>query len=325
MAEGNWLSMDKFMDKALFDVEFGYYSQNINSIGYRGDFSTSATQSTLLARKIVAHWQECCDSLGFILPFIEIGGGTGTLMNDISRELGFLRRMRARYHMVERSPQLRMLQKALGGGFVRTHETIHAALKSTKGRAYIFSNELPDAFPARQFVFQEGEWLELGLAILDKRIQRQAWKQELPKSSVFECWAQEGQVVEVHESYHRWYASWQDNWTSGYFVTIDYGNINEKLYYRRPQGSMRGYKAHQILDFDELLPLVGHCDITCDVNFTDLRHLAEGCMGDVVELINQHDFLAPLARPGDRADAHVIAKPGAGDHFQVLIQQRFEL
>jgi len=323
MSEGNWLSMDKFMDKALFDEEYGYYSKNIPNIGYRGDFSTISTQSNLLAIKLIAHWEELCKSLGCILPFIEIGGGSGTLMNDISRELGFFRRMRARYHMVERSEQLRTLQKTLGGGFVRTHATIQAALKSTNGKAFIFSNELPDAFPARQFVFQEGEWLELGLAILDERIQRQAWKQDLPKSCVFEQWAQEGQVVEVHESYHRWYAAWQAHWLSGCFVTIDYGNINEELYYRRPGGSLRGYKAHQVLDFDQLPALAGHCDMTCDVNFTDLVNLANGCMGDVVHLINQHDYLSPLARPDNIADAHVIAKPGAGDHFQVLIQQRF--
>ncbi len=310
------------MDVALFDKEEGYYSQNMSGIGIRGDFSTSATQSRLLARGLVAEWRRQCKVFGN-LPFMEIGGGTAVLMTDIARELSFWEKLRARYYMVERSDSLRSHQKMLGGGFVRSFETIEPALKAVNGRAFIFSNELPDAFPARQFVFQEGQWHELGLAHVEGRVQRQAWLRPLPKSTVFDRWAQEGQVVEVHESYQRWYSSWQPLWKSGCFITIDYGDTVDRLYYRRPHGSMRGYKSHQMLSVDDLPALAGHCDITCDVNFSDLLDLAEGCVGDVVELETQYDFLSPLADPQSAADAHLIARPGAGDHFQVLRQLRF--
>ena len=322
ISRGNWLSMADFMDTALFDPEGGYYSNNIPLIGQRGDFSTCATQSTLLARRLVAAWESCCKACGRRLPFLEIGGGSGDMMLNISRELGFFGRMRTRYIMVERSERLRGIQKTIGGGFVRTFETIEKALKSCNGGAFIFSNELPDAFAARQFVFQEGEWYELGLSCNEGKIFRQAWKRPLPKSSAFERWAQEGQVIEVHESYHQWYASWQQLWKQGCFTTIDYGDVNELLYYRRPTGSMRGYKAHQLLNVDELPALAGACDITCDVNFTDLKALAESCVGDQVELMNQAEYLQHLALPDDEGDQHLIRCPGAGDHFKVLVQFR---
>ncbi len=316
--------MERFMDIALFDQQDGYYSKNVSEIGRQGDFSTCATQSRLLSRAIVKAWREACQFYDRALPIIEIGGGTGNMMLDIRRQLSFWEKLRTQYHMVERSDQLRSLQKMLGGGFVRTHDDINKALKATKGRAFIFSNELPDAFPARQFVFQEGEWYELGLASVDQQYIRQAWKHELPESSVFERWAFDGQVVEVHESYRDWFIAWQENWKEGRMITIDYGDVNDTLYYRRSHGSMRGYKAHQMIEVERLPYLAGSCDITCDVNFTDLLALATRAQGDCARLIDQHDFLIDLADLSDAADCHLIAKPGAGDHFKVLIHDRAE-
>ncbi len=316
--------MEKFMELALYDSDSGYYSANIGGIGYRGDFSTTATLSDLLARRLVAQWKQACQACGCHLPFIEIGGGNGDLAMGIARELGFWGRLRARYLMVDRSPTLRNLQGMVGGNFVRVYADVISALKNAGGRAFIFSNELPDAFPARQFVYQGGEWLELGLAVEQGCIIRQAWKQPLPTSTVFAKWAREGQVVEVHECYHKWYAEWQPYWKSGTYVTIDYGEEVDTLYYRRPAGTLRGYKAHCLLAVDELPRFAGQCDITADVNFTDLQELAARCSGDFVQYMSQRDYLKDYAKAGDAADAHLIAVPGAGDHFNVLLQHRFE-
>lgn len=323
LAHNNWISMEQFMELALYDDEFGYYSTHITDVGFRGDFSTSATLSDLLARRLVALWRDACRACGRNLPFLEIGGGNGDLAMGIARELGFLGRLRARYLMVDRSPKLLQLQSMVGGNFVRVYPTVEKALKHASGHAFIFSNELPDAFPARQFVYQGGEWLELGFSVADGRITRQACKLPLPYSSAFDTWARDGQIIEVHESYHKWYAAWQPLWKSGTCTVIDYGERVGTLYHRRPNGTLRGYKAHQLLGVDALPALCGHCDITADVNFTDLEQLASRCVGDIVQYMNQHDFLKDYARPDNTADQHLIAIPGAGDHFHVLIQHRF--
>ncbi len=325
LAHGNWISMEEFMELALYDETQGYYSANIAAIGFRGDFSTTATMSDLLARRLIAHWHQACEECGRNLPMIEVGGGNADLAMAISRNLSLWQRLRMRYYMVDRSLALRNLQAMVGGTFVRVKSSIDKALKAADGRAFIFCNELPDAFPARQFVYQGGEWLELGLSIQGGRIIRQANRRPLPESSAFSRWAREGQVIEVHESYHKWYAEWQRLWKCGIFVTIDYGELNETLYHRRPAGTLRGYKAHQMLGADELPPMAGHCDITADVNFTDLRTLAERCLGDAVEYMSQRDYLLPFVQDGNAADAHLVAIPGAGNHFNVLIQHRFAL
>ena len=324
LANGNWLSWERVMELALYDEAEGYYSVHVPGIGARGDFSTTATMSNLLARRLVAHWRQACEATGRRLPIIEVGGGNGDMALGIARELGFWGRLRARYYMVDRSPALRRLQALVGGNFVRVYPGIEAALRHAGGCAFIFSNELPDAFPARQFRYSGGEWKELGLSVQQGRLVETARPcPQLPESSALTRWAQEGQVIEVQESYHRWYSAWQPLWKCGVHVTIDYGERCDTLYYRRPAGSLRGYKAHMLLSKEELLPLAGHCDITADVNFTDLQTLAERNLGDIVQLITQRDYLLPLADAANPADCHLIATPGAGDHFSVLIQHRF--
>lgn len=325
LAHDNWLPMDKFMELALYDEQDGYYNSNIADIGVRGDFSTSATISDLPARRLVALWKQTCQACGRHLPIIEIGGGNGDMAVSMARALGFFGRLRTKYLMVDRSKALRQFQMMVGGNFVRCYETMEDALKHTNGRAFIFSNELPDAFPARQFVFQEGKWMELGLSVVDGRIVRVAAEQDLPHSVAFDTWAKEGQIIEVHQSYHSWYTCWQQYWKCGALVTIDYGELNDTLYYRRPHGSLRGYKAHQLLSVDELPALCGRCDITADVNFSDLINLAKGCPDDRIQYMNQRDFLQDFARPNVPGDQHLITVPGAGNHFNVLIQHRFEL
>lgn len=312
------------MDIALFDEQGGYYNANINSIGFRGDFSTSATLSDLPARRLVAEWKRACAACGRHLPFLEIGGGSGDLAMSIARELGFFGRLRATYLMVDRSRSLRDFQKMVGGQFVRVYATIEEALKHCGGKAFIFSNELPDAFPARQFRYLGGAWHELGYSVENGRIARVPRPcATLPASQAFARWAKEGQIIEVHESYHKWYASWQPLWKCGTMVTIDYGELNDTLYHRRPAGTLRGYKAHQQLAADELPALAGHCDITADINFSDLITLAQSCVGDRLQYMSQRDFLCPYADRRNPADCHLIDIPGAGDHFNVLIQHRF--
>jgi SAM-dependent MidA family methyltransferase len=166
--------------------------------------------------------------------------------------------------------------------------------------------------------------MELGLSVNHGQIVRAIKERPLPESSVFSRWAYEGQIVEVQESYHKWYAAWQPLWKCGTMVTIDYGEMNDTLYHRRPAGTLRGYKAHQLVAADELPTLTGRCDITADVNFTDLQQLAANCVGDRVQYMSQYDYLKDLADPTSAADRHLIAVPGAGDHFNVLIQHRFE-
>ena len=118
LSRGNWISMAEFMELALYDEKAGYYSRNIKDIGYRGDFSTSATLCDLPARRIVAQWRESCKACGCRLPIIEIGGGNGDMAVAIRSAFNWKEKLFARHLMVDKSPALRKWQRLVVGSAV---------------------------------------------------------------------------------------------------------------------------------------------------------------------------------------------------------------
>lgn len=261
------VSFEHFMREALYHPESGYYARRIRGVGRRGDFSTWATLDRSLARAVAA-W-----ILGRgIRNVIEIGAGDGSLALAVLRELGWWRRLRLRYHIVEVSSPLREAQqKALKGHGVVWHASPAEALRALGGRASIFSNELPDAFPCRVFEKSTDGWMELHVA-MEGGVRRECLRPcQLPESTVFGHAFTPGSRVEVHESYRRWLVEWAPEWASGEMLTIDYGDTMPRLYHRRPAGTLRAYLAHQMLQGGEILEAPGTRDLTADVNFSDLE------------------------------------------------------
>ncbi len=286
---GGSIPFHRFMQAALYHPAFGYYSTRIHAVGRRGDFSTMATLDQSLALGIAA-WIEKKSAR----DVIEVGAGSGQLAHEILTSLGWWKRLRLRYHIVEVSPPLRKAQKKLLSGLrVTWHESLPAALDALSGRALIFSNELVDAFPCRVFERTAGNWLELHLRIENGRCHEILQSCTVPDSTVFQHPFNTGQRVEVHESYHRWLQDWSPQWKSGAMLTIDYGDTMPALYHRRPAGSVRGYAAHQVLHGEDIYQAPGRCDLTADVNFSDLETWGEQQGWRCVSHSSLANFLAP--------------------------------
>ena len=228
--------------------------------------------------------------------------------------------------IVESSPRLREFQHLLLGGRAKIYSTMEKALKHCGGKAFIFSNELVDAFPARVFEYTEQDWKEVGLVVKNGAVREELRpvRQQPLFSHMLEYGSQPGQRVEIHDSYARWFTSWLPHWNMGVMTVIDYGDEMERLYYRRPRGSLRGYKSHQVLTGEELYRNPGLTDLTCDVNFTDLLELSRNCLGDRVTFMTQRDYLLPHAENTPQ-DAFLTDEHGVGGHFRVLIQERQRL
>ena len=145
-AAGGWLSLEAFMQLALHHPQEGYYSSSIENIGSRGDFSTTPTLSPILAKAVAARWKEACARCGRRLPLLEIGAGSGALAVKVLEQLGFWNRLNTDYVIVESSPRLREFQHLLLGSQAKIYATMEKALKHCGGKAFIFSNELVDAF-----------------------------------------------------------------------------------------------------------------------------------------------------------------------------------
>ena len=249
----------RFMRRALFDPQRGYYTRNIKTVGTRGDFSTSVTLSPALGKRIAA-WLKGARNV------IEIGAGNGQLMEQVQRSLGGWRRLWMRFHIVETSPVLREQQQQRLKS-VTWHETLESALAATGGDAWIYHNELLDAFPTTLIEWRGGVWREVWVP---EKLQPLEVDPQ-PFSALKHTSFAEGQRCEIHPSIREWLQKWSPHWKRGQMLTIDYGGEFPALYHRRPGGTLRGYLMHQRLYWPELLQSPGHMDLTADINFTDYR------------------------------------------------------
>ena len=302
---------DRFMEAALFHPEKGYYTNRISSVGTRGDFTTTPQLSPLLAKAIAKQFRES----GF-KNLVEIGPGTGQLAQSVWNELSFLQRRKTNLHLVEVSPPLQALQKkALPKA--SHHQTIQSALAQISGQAFIYSNELVDAFPVRIFRKEALDWSELFLSGSYPSLQED-WQPTdlLPSSQLFHSpFISPGQRIEVHESYSQWLAKWVPEF-SGQLLTIDY---------TAPQppprhGTLRGYFRHDRLTGTNLYQNAGHIDLTADVCFDDLENWGQELGLNTRLRQSQRGFLLPLST-GSQRDQFLTDPEGTGGAFEVLLQE----
>lgn len=313
------------MEAALFDPGFGYYSRQISSVGRSGDFSTSASLSNRLARALAA-WV-CQERPAGICHLIEIGPGTGQLHRDLRKALGWRGRRKLRSHLVERSPKLRAAQRRTLGHSswaASWHDHPASALRAAGGNALLFSNELVDAFPVTLLQKEAGGWKEVWLELLPdgKLVETlRAPTSCRMSTSLSPDHFTEGQRVEVHESYRQWLSEWLPDWRSGAMLTIDYGARADSIYYRRPGGTLRGYHRHQRVEGLRIYHDPGHCDLTADVNFTDLLQWGAELGLTNTALETQSEFLNRHTSVSTSSDTWLADCAGPGGAFLCLHQK----
>lgn len=307
---GGSVPFERFMREALHHPEFGYYGSRIRSVGRGGDFSTWPTLDSSVARAIARMVRA-----SKLRDVIEIGAGTGALAAGIFRALGVFGRIRHRYHIVDTSSGLVEQQKTmLAGRGVRWHASMTDALAACGGRAFVFSNELVDAFPCRVHVRTPDGWSELHVKFEGGRAVEHLVAAPAPDTALPLETFPEGSRIEWHPAYREWMRSWLPAWRGGLLLTIDYGGRGESLYHRRPAGSVRAYAHQQRLTGDEVYKAFGRRDITADVNFDDLARWGAEDGLTTRSLQTLGDFLAgqgitPTGRFQD-----------AGEAFFVLLQ-----
>ena len=336
---GGAIPFERFMQEALYHPRFGYYSAHIKDVGREGDFSTSATLDEGLGAAIASWIRLRSRELGWRdIPVIEVGAGNGALARSVLGHLGWKTRWQTNYMIHETSPLLRERQKRnLRWKGVRWIDSLPQTLDSLKGRALIFSNELVDAFPCRLFMRTETSWEELGIRILPDGslsevslgITSNAGTPAAPDDLPLHCTAPVGQRVERHDSYHSWIKAWAPHWKSGSMLTIDYGDTEDKLYDRRPEGSLRAYWKHNCYTGRDLYARFGKQDLTADVNFSDLIAWGEALDWKTLLHTSQREFMAAY-QPGSTSPSLFLSSSifttlgDAGDArnaFRVLDQQ----
>lgn len=165
------ISVGEYMAICLFDPDDGYYTTR-EPFGTHGDFVTAPEISQMFGELIAVWLVQAWQAQGKPLPatVAEIGPGRGTLMKDVTRtilrlapDLGSA----AGFALVEASPRLTAVQQETlrdsGLSF-----SWHANIDTLPDKAlFIVGNELFDALPFRQFVRQDGKWLERAIGLDD--------------------------------------------------------------------------------------------------------------------------------------------------------------
>lgn len=321
----------EWMRRALFDPSSGYYSRNIRAVGRRGDFSTAASVGGALGDAVGAWLKDERRREPGVRAVIEVGGGAGHLTDAVRRSLGWLGRMGLRFFIVEGSAVLR--RGASAGLRARWFDDLPAALAACDGRAFIFHNELMDAFPVTLAEWNGESWDEIWLRWRGRRWmeERRALGVGEAERSRFSALAEPVRGgphrVELGTGALEWIEGWAAMWREGSMLTIDYGDEFPALYERRPRGTLRGYVAHQVVEGAAVYANMGRQDVTADVNFTDLIRWGERHGWWTAWHGAQRDFLRAHLRGWERrlerdaalrflADEH-----GAGTAFKALVQR----
>jgi SAM-dependent MidA family methyltransferase len=329
------VSVAEYMAICLFDPDHGYYTTR-QPFGAKGDFVTAPEVSQMFGELVAVWLSETWLAAGKPLPatIAEIGPGRGTLMKDMVRTLGRIAPelvAQAGFALVEASPRLAAVQReTLGdsGPSFTWHSTPDALPDNP---LFIVGNEIFDALPFRQFVRQDGKWLERAIGIAADggfrfgigaaSLAADALPPEaktVPDGSIFEIApAREALMMAIVERIAK---------RGGAGIFFDYGHLAPG--FGDTFQAIRKHRSEGVFDHP------GEADLTSHVDFSALAGVARSqgfaaCMLTQAEFLLGMGLLERAGRLGHSADETMrssiaaaverLAGPGQmGDLFKVL-------
>jgi SAM-dependent MidA family methyltransferase len=360
-ANGGAISFARFMERALYEPDLGYYERGAPVVGKRGDFYTSVSVGPLFGELLAfqfSRWFDAArsaDGTVHRLELIEAGAHDGRLAADI---LNWFRRWRPevaahlRLTLLEPSATRRGWQQETLASFKESVTWLSSPddLAPTQPDTVriIYSNELLDAFPAHRLVWDATahRWGEQGVSLDNGRFvwrrlpepsavvrSRCAELDQLPKALLDVL--PDGFTTECQPAAQEWWRTAASRLGRGWLLTFDYGLAAEELLLpHRASGTLRAYRDHR--HADDVLNAPGSQDLTVHVNFTALQTAGEEAGLQTVARTTQCRFLTDLLAATQTAPGSFPAWESArlrqfqtlthpehlGRSFSVLVQRR---
>ncbi len=181
---GGWIDFADFMNQLLYAPGLGYYAAGAVKLGPAGDFTTAPEMTPLFARTL-AH--PLARTLGELnsqdTTILELGAGTGQLAQDLLKALEKQDCLPKRYAILEVSTDLRQRQQEkicqLPPDLQRRVEWLEHWPTELEG--VVLANEVLDALPVQRVRWQNGQWHQWGIAVMEEGWSWQT--QPLPESS----------------------------------------------------------------------------------------------------------------------------------------------
>lgn len=292
-AAGGWISFNRFMEFALYDADFGYYSGSLRKFGEEGDFVTASEISIFFAKALCIQFKEIFQSLD--KNIIEIGAGSGKFALEVIQSLEADSESIDHYFILEISQSLRkqqydLLIEHLPSNLFNKVQWVNEIPKKYEG--IIFCNELLDAFPIDLIKKTLGNYFQKGVGVENSEF---IWKDKLIDDlSVYEQVNLESlpdnYLIEYSINIKNWINQINQSFSKGILLIIDYG-FNDKEYFhdQRTQGTLMCHFKHYAHDKPLIHP--GIQDITSHVNFSYVAREASKLGLQVKGFISQANFL----------------------------------
>jgi SAM-dependent MidA family methyltransferase len=303
------ITFARFMERALYHPEFGYYRRPRDPFGIHGDFYTAEQLQPAFGILIAERIRQLRSSVADVEDFtvVELGAGRG-----------------------EMAPALHDFR----------YVPVEAGTSELPSRisGIVFSNEFFDSLPVHVVVVRDGVAHELGVGFEGQRF---IWVETGRASEEVECYRKsylgaltEGHVFEVSLKSLEWLERIAAALDSGYVFTIDYGYATSELA-RFPSGTLMSYRRHQALA--DVLNDPGEQDITAHVCFSALQLFGnrlgletiafEPLVRTLMEAGKGDQFARALASgsPAEEQHRRLQLKQllfGMGETFRTLIQRK---
>lgn len=290
-AEGGAIPFSRFMERALYAPQYGYYTGGAHKIGRDGDFVTAPLLSPLFAQTLARQ-------LAQILPqtdgnVYEFGAGTGVLAAQLLNALsGSLKH----YYIVELSPELAERQRR----YLQQHapEHAHKAVHLTALPEYfdgvIIGNEVLDAMPVERITrAADGSWQQAFVAWENDGFVPQL--RPLASPALLQAAAQyfppqPDYTSELHPAQYAFVHTLAQKLRRGGMIWLDYGFDAAQYYHpQRQDGTLIGHHRHHTVH--DPFFRVGLTDLTAHVNFTDIAQAATDAGLDLIGYTTQGRFL----------------------------------
>lgn len=282
--QGGVISFAQFMQMALYEPGFGYYTSVQQTLGVDGDFVTAPEISPLFGRCIAHFCQQALQDIneGSLLEF---GAGSGSMAADILLELESRDALPPSYLIVELSAELKQRQRqTLQDKVPHLLSRVEwlQSLPKPGFRGIVLGNELLDAMPVHRFRVESSGFMSLGVAWsgVDQAFVQQTMQPTpaLLKSlkNIEQTLGEKfpvGYESEVSLTHAAWLKSVDEILQEGLLLLIDYGYGRSEYYL--PQRHMGTLMCHyrQRAHADPFR-FIGVQDLTAYVDFTTVIEAA---------------------------------------------------
>ena len=263
--KNNLLSIDKYIEEALYNKKFGYY-MNKDPFGKKGDFITapniSILYSEMIAIWIISFWQNLKCPKKFNL--IELGAGNGEMMKILIKTFCKFPKFNSgcKINILEKSNLLKKIQKK---NIKNKNVKWLKNLDDINNLPCIFvANEFFDALPIKQFIKKKEKWYQRHIKF--SKFEKSEYVDVLFDMKKFE------EKINLKISYNQQFIEYSPltmsylkliskkiKLNNGGILIIDYGYLDKKI-----KNTLQAVSGHK---YSDVLDNFGKSDITYNLSF----------------------------------------------------------